>query len=745
MDFRLDLFSKYDIIVGNKIEYIRNFAKEVERMKKLCIFLCLLLPLMMFAACNNQVPPENTDPPTTDRVGIAINAGTSLTIGVGETKQLSAINLKNDSVTSAVHWESDNASVVSVDFNGMITGMSDGTANITVTTADGKYKATCAVTVSSVLLGLSLETSTLEMEKGSQATLKVIFTPENVTNVTLNWVTGDPKIVTVSNGVVTAVGNGTTSIIVSDAEGNHASVCTVTVSTTVTDVELDEHMVLLNKGTTHKLNATLIPEGASDTTVTWTTSNPAVATVTNDGTVTAIAGGAAIITATSGNGKTDTCNIVVTSPVEGVTLDQEELILNVGQIQRLIATILPADANNQEMVWNSSDLSVVTVDGSGNVNALHTGTAVITVTTVDGYFTASCNITVRNFVSEIIFENEGCDLEQGKMLQLNPSFIPEDADTPVLTWSSSNPEIALVDANGNVTAVSLGDAVITVTTENGITASYNIHVIELEIPIEKIVVESIYTVKVAKNFKLAISLIPINTTEGYIITSGDSSIVRVMPDGTLMPLKAGGTIITITSKSGKVSATCGVYVEELTPEELTQYQNEYKDKANQLKQENKDAIDSISKKWDVQIDATNKQLATHTITTQQSYEAEHLRLQNVYDDAEAKLNEAMSGGNQTLIDAYKIIRDEAKRELSELENKWILFKLTSDKLNNLVTSKANELASENSRYQIALKELQDEYSFLDFSAIPEDPSETEPPVQTDEPVTNEDSEEVGNG
>ncbi len=741
MDFRLDLFSKYDIIVGNKIEYIRNFAKEVERMKKLCIFLCLLLPLMMFVACNNQQVPENTDPPSTDRVGIAINAGTSLTIGVGETKQLSAINLKNDSVTTAVHWESDNASVVSVDFNGMITGIADGTANITVTSADGKYKATCAVTVSSVLLGLSLETSTLEMEKGSQATLKVIFSPENVTDVTLNWVTGDPKIVTVSNGVVTAVGNGTTSIIVSDAEGNHASVCTVTVTTTVTDVELDEHMVMLNKGSTQKLTATLLPEGASDLTITWTSSNPAIATVSNDGTVTAVAGGAAIITATSGNGKTDTCNIVVTSPVEGVTLDLTDLVLNVGQVQHLIATILPADANNQEMVWNSSDLSVVTVDGSGNVNALHTGTAVITVTTVDGYFTASCNVTVKNLVTEIVFENEGCDLEQGKTLQLIPSFVPVDADAPILTWVSSNPEIALVDENGNVKAVGLGDATITVTTENGVTASYNIHVIELEILIEKIVVESIFTVKVANSFKLAVSLIPINTTEGYTITSGDSSIVRVLPDGTLVPLKAGGTIITITSKSGNVSAKCGVYVEELTDEELKQYQNEYKEKESQLKQENIDAINSISKKWDTQIDATTKQLASHIITTESAYNSEYSRLKKELDEAESKLSEALNGGNQTLIDAYTIIRDEAKRELSELENNWLLYKLTSAKLSNLETSKKNELASENSRYEAALNALRDEYSFLDFSAIPEDPSETEPPVQTDEPVITEDSED----
>ena len=681
-------------------------------MKKLCLFLCLLLPLMMFAACNNQQDSDNTTPGNTERVGIAINAGTALTIGVGETKQLSAINLKNDSVTSAVHWESDNAAVVSVDYNGLITGVSDGTANIKVTSADGKYRATCAVTVSSVLLGINFETPTMEIEKGSQVTLNVILSPANITNVTLNWVTGDPKIATVSNGVVTAVGNGTTSIIVSDADQKYATVCTITVVTTVTDLELDEHMVMLSKGTSHQLNATLLPEGASDTAVTWKSSNTDVATVSNDGTVTAIAGGAAIITATSANGKTDSCNIVVTSPVEGVTLDTEELVLNVGQVQLLIATILPIDANNQEMVWSSSDLSVVTVDGNGAVNALKTGTAVITVTTVEGYFTASCNVTVKNAVTEITFDSEGSDLEQGKTLQLTPILTPEDADEPILTWTTSDPAIATVDENGLVTAVGLGDAVITVTTENGVTASYNIHVIELEIFIEKIVVESILTVKVADPFKLAISLIPTNTTEGYTITSADPSIVRVSSDGTLIPIKAGGTIITITSKSGNVSAKCGIYVEELTAEERDQLQKEFDDKAAALQKDNEDKLEAITQKWDSQIEATEKNLAMHTITTQDAYDAEYSRLKTTLDDAQSKLDEALTGGNQTLIDAYTVIRDEAKKELSELENNWMLFKLTTDKLNNLQASKANELANENTRYQNALKELKAEYAFL---------------------------------
>lgn len=709
-------------------------------MKKLCIFLCLLLPLMMFVACQNTQTddPEKTDPPSTDRVGITIDAGTAITIGVGETKQFNAINLKNDTVTSAVHWESDNTAVVSVDYKGLITGISDGTAKITVTSADGKYKASCSVTVSSVLSGVKFEINSLEMEKGSQATLKVNLIPSNVTNVTLNWVTGDPKIVTVSDGVVTAVGNGTTTIVVNDSDGKFADFCTITVVTTVTDVELDEHMITLNKGTTHKLNATLIPEGASDPTITWTTSNPDIATVGEDGTVTAITGGAAIITATSANGKTDICNVVVTSPVEGVTLDQENLVLNIGQVQQLIASILPADANNQEVVWNSSDLSVLTVDAFGMINTLKAGTAVVTVTTVDGYFTASCNITVKNFVTDILFETEGSALEQGKTLQLIPTFLPEDADTPVLTWTTSDPTIAVVDEFGNVSAIGLGNAVITVTTETGVSASFNINVIELEILIEKIEVESIIFVKVANSFKLAISVIPANTTEGYTITSGDPSIIKVAPDGTLVPLKAGGTVITVTSKSGKVSAKCGVYVEELTPDELKQYQQEYKQKETELKNGHKDANSSISLKWDTRIDAIKKQLATFTITTQQAYDIEHAKLKKALDDAQANLDNAMSGGNQEVINAWTTIRDSAKNNLSDLEDDWILYKLTSDNLKNLETSKANELSNEKARYDTALKALQEQYSFLDFSAIPEDPvEEPEDPVQTEEPVVTD--------
>ncbi|MBQ7354788.1 MAG: Ig domain-containing protein [Clostridia bacterium] len=395
--------------------------------------ICLLMPLFMFAACGeDEVPPAVTDAPVSQ--GIVIDAGSAVTIGVNENRQLTAYSKKDNSKTTVI-WSSDNTDVVTVDYNGMLTGVSDGTATVTATTPDEAFSATCKVTVSSVLTNIAFENASLTLEKGTETQLNPILTPANVTNVTLIWMSGDPKVATVENGVVSAVGNGTTSIYVSDNENKLTAVCTVTVETTVTGVKLDVEAftIQMNKGDTRKLIATITPADSSNQNLTWTSSNPNVIEVEADGTITAKSGGAANITVTSDNGVSDTCNIVVNSPVEGITLDRTEVVIGVGETLQLVATITPEDASQQDVSWGCSDLSVVTVDNTGALLGMKTGTVEVTATTVDGYHVATCTVTVINAATEITFESLAGDLEIGKTLQLIPILTPEDADAPVLT------------------------------------------------------------------------------------------------------------------------------------------------------------------------------------------------------------------------------------------------------------------------------------------------------------------------
>ena len=165
--------------------------------------------------------------------------------------------------------------------------------------------------------------------------------------------------------------------------------------TAVTSVSLNQSALKLTTGSTATLTATVLPSDASNKTVTWSTSNSSVATVSG-GKVTAVAPGTATITAASVNGKLANCTVTVTDPViavTGVTLDKTSLSLTTGDTSTLTATISPSDATNKTVYWSTSNSSVATVSG-GKVTAVAPGTAKITATSSNGK-TAFCTVTVN--------------------------------------------------------------------------------------------------------------------------------------------------------------------------------------------------------------------------------------------------------------------------------------------------------------------------------------------------------------
>ncbi|WNX84407.1 leucine-rich repeat protein [Agathobaculum sp. NTUH-O15-33] len=135
----------------------------------------------------------------------------------------------------------------------------------------------------------------------------------------------------------------------------------------------------------------------------WESSDTNIATVDKNGSVTAVAVGTATITATSRQGrKTAACTVTVLTPVTGVTLHPSELLLYTNKEPKtaaLTATVEPADASNKAVSWKSSDTNIATVDGSGNVTAVSSGTATITATTEDGSYEAACTVTVETVSS----------------------------------------------------------------------------------------------------------------------------------------------------------------------------------------------------------------------------------------------------------------------------------------------------------------------------------------------------------
>lgn len=177
-------------------------------------------------------------------------------------------------------------------------------------------------------------------------------------------------------------------------------------SVPVTGVKLNTETLELFTGNTATLTATVEPDNATKKNVTWSSNAPGVATVDSSGKVTAVAPGTATITVTTEDGnKTATCAVTVTAatvPVTGVTLSQTQASLYYNRTPNtltLTATVAPDNATNKTVTWASSDSTVATVGQNGVVAAVAPGTATITVTTVDGSFTATCTVTVSRYSS----------------------------------------------------------------------------------------------------------------------------------------------------------------------------------------------------------------------------------------------------------------------------------------------------------------------------------------------------------
>lgn len=202
-------------------------------------------------------------------------------------------------------------------------------------------------------------------------------------------------------GKITAVAPGTATIKI--IVGGASASCKITVTQGVTKITLNKTKLSLEVPETYQLTATITPSDASNKTLKWTSSNESAATVDENGLVTAVGNGTAVIKAeaTDGSGISVSCTVTVIDPskipVSGITLDKTALSLEAMETYQLTAAISPTNAANKDLIWTSSNEAVATVDSNGRITAVAKGTATITATAADGYgASASCTVTVTN-------------------------------------------------------------------------------------------------------------------------------------------------------------------------------------------------------------------------------------------------------------------------------------------------------------------------------------------------------------
>ena len=326
------------------------------------------------------------------------------------------------------------------------------------------------------------------------------------------------------------------------------------------------------EGGSAALSARVSPEAASDRAVAWSSSDRSVATVDKTGTVQGLKPGTATVTATA-EGKSGTCAVTVKAKavnVTEVTLDKTELTLTEGETETLTATVRPDNANNRKVTWSSDKTEVATVDGAGRVTAVKAGEAVVTVTTEDGGRTATCAVTVKAktvSVTEVTLDRAELTLTEGETETLTATVKPDNADNRKVTWSSDKTEIATVDGAGKVTAVKAGEAVVTVTTEDGgKTATCKVTVKAKVVPVTGVDVKP-WSVTIGANgtTKLTCTVAPSNATNRKVRWESDNpSVATVDSDGNVRAVSAGVAKVGAVTEDGGFRSGCTVTVKEFS-------------------------------------------------------------------------------------------------------------------------------------------------------------------------------------
>jgi len=400
--------------------------------------------------------------------GVTLNRATA-PLHTGKTLALTATVAPANAANKAVAWSSSNAAVAKVSAAGVVTGVKAGTAVITVITTEGKFTATCRVTVGPPVAGVTLNRATAPLHTGKALTLTATVAPANAAHKAVTWSSDNTAVATVSaTGVVTGVKAGSAVITVRTADGAKTATCRVTVGPPVKGVTLNRATAPLHTGKTLTLTATIAPANAANKNLAWSSGNAAVAKVSAAGVVTGVKAGTAVIMVTTTEGKfTAPCRVTVGPPVAGVTLNRATAPLHTGKTLSLAATVTPANAANKNLAWSSGNAAIATVSATGVVTGVKAGSAVITVKTADGAKTATCRVTVGPPVTGVSLNWKTANLNVGNTLALTATIAPVNAANKAVTWSSGTPTVAAVSSTGVVRGVKAGTAVITATTNDG--------------------------------------------------------------------------------------------------------------------------------------------------------------------------------------------------------------------------------------------------------------------------------------
>ena len=413
---------------------------------------------------------------------------------VGDTLTLTMERAGNAS-EGTVTYKSSATQNATVDENGVVTGLKKGQTTITATLENNgrSFRATITLTIKQRVEKVSLDETRVTLHDATEEQIAALLTqtttervlvvpmgqnlsattlaePTTANDRTVTLESSDSNVLRVQGHSLTPVKAGECELtLISKQNPEVTATYHVLVVTPARIVKPTLAETILWVGETTQATADITPADASITAVTWTSRNESVATVDANGVVTAVGKGSAYIVATAmdGSGRTGNVTVRVKQQPTSITLNSTELTVNMGRAQTLRATVGPNNADDKNVTWETSDASVATVN-NGRVTPVSVGECTITCRSTNfPSVAANCKVTVNQLVERVAFTTSTANVNVGSTTILFLQISPSNATNQSVTYTSSNTNIATVDADGTIHGVKRGTATITATAADG--------------------------------------------------------------------------------------------------------------------------------------------------------------------------------------------------------------------------------------------------------------------------------------
>lgn len=497
---------------------------------------------------------------------------------------MKAIYQPSNATETELKWESSNPKVATVDQNGMVTLLSLGQTYIRVKSVKNQQASyDCLLTVTDrVMDSIKTDVTNLDMIKGQTRQVVATYTPTDASETSMTWTSLDTKVAKVSNtGLITAVGVGTTSIVVKanvayDTTNNPnkfaEAVININVRNKLNSIKFAAAPIYIAAGNSQKIDVVFNPAKDVNTNLTWSVSDTSVIKVSKDGVLTGVAPGMAslnVIAEDIGGAGISTLVYVTPKPVYATdfVLSPDKETIHVGDVYTLEKSFSPSGVTETNLTWDTSDANIATVD-EGVVTAKAVGEVVISAVYTDAPngkpITRSCSFKVEPpivYATDFSVSPASENILVGGTFNINPVFTPTDTTNKNVDYQSLDTGVATVDNNGVVTGVGAGDVLIVCVAEDGgFRSECAVHVenaiqFSLDPSVRELAVGHSFTpIKVTK---------PSTADKTATWKSSNTAVATVDSKGKVKGKRIGTCTITCTLTNYNQSAKCIVKVRKL--------------------------------------------------------------------------------------------------------------------------------------------------------------------------------------